>query len=74
MKSFHQIFNELKKDRGLSNKQIASFTGVKLKEVKQWEAGTSFPIETKVVDALEGLLGTETVSYTHLTLPTILLV
>ena len=58
MKSFHQIFNELKKDRGLSNKQIASFTGVKLKEVKQWEAGTSFPIETKVVDALEGLLGT----------------
>ena len=59
MKSFHQIFNELKKARGLSNKQIASFTGVKLKEVKQWEAGTSFPIETKVVDALEGLLGTE---------------
>ena len=59
MRSFHQIFNELKKDRGLSNKQIASFTGVKLKEVKQWEAGTSFPIETKVVDALEGLLGTE---------------
>ena len=59
MKSFHQIFNELKKDRGLSNKQIASFTGVKLKEVKQWEAGTSFPIETKVVDALEGLLGIE---------------
>ena len=59
MKSFHQIFNELKKDRGLSNKQIASFTGVKLKEVKQWESGTSFPIETKVVDALEGLLGTE---------------
>ena len=59
MKSFHQIFNELKKDRALSNKQIASFTGVKLKEVKQWEAGTSFPIETKVIDALEGLLGTE---------------
>jgi len=59
MKSFQQIFNELKKDRGLSNKQIASFTGVKLKDVKQWETGTSFPIETKVVDALEGLLGTE---------------
>ena len=59
MRSFQQIFNELKKDRGLSNKQIASFTGVKLKEVKQWEMGTSFPIETKVVDALEGLLGTE---------------
>ena len=59
MRSFQQIFNELKKDRGLSNKQIASFTGVKLKEVKQWETGTSFPIETKVVDALEGLLGTE---------------
>jgi len=59
MKNFHQTFNELKKVRGLSNKQIASFTGVKLKEVKQWEAGTSFPIETNVVNALEGLLGTE---------------
>ena len=59
MKSFQQTFNELKKARGLSNKQIASFTGVKLKDVKQWETGTSFPIETKVVDALEGLLGTE---------------
>ena len=59
MKSFQQTFNELKNARGLSNKQIASFTGVKLKDVKQWETGTSFPIETKVVDALEGLLGTE---------------
>ena len=59
MKSFQQTFNELKKFRGLSNKQIASFTGVKLKDVKQWETGTSFPVETKVVDALEGLLGTE---------------
>ena len=59
MKSFQQTFNELKKARGLSNKQIASFTGVKLKDVKQWETGTSFPIATKVVDALEGLLGTE---------------
>ena len=59
MKSFQQTFNELKKARGLINKQIASFTGVKLKDVKQWETGTSFPIETKVVDALEGLLGTE---------------
>ncbi len=59
MKSFQQTFSELKKARGLSNKQIASFTGVKLKDVKQWETGTSFPIETKVVDALEGLLGTE---------------
>ena len=47
MKSFHQIFNELKKDRGLSNKQIASFTGVKLKEVKQWEAGTSFQLKPR---------------------------
>ena len=59
MKSFQQTFNELKKARGLSNKQIASFTGVKPKDVKQWETGTSFPIETKVVDALEGLLGAE---------------
>ena len=59
MNNFQIEFKRLKADRGLSNKQIASFTGVKLKDVKQWETGTSFPIETKVVDALEGLLGTE---------------
>jgi hypothetical protein len=49
----------LKKERGLSNKQIASFTGAKLKEVKKWDAGTSFPTDKKVIVALEGLLGKE---------------
>ena len=47
MKSFQQTFNELKKARGLSNKQIASFTGVKLKDVKQWETGTSFRLKLR---------------------------
>ena len=47
MKSFHQIFNELKKDRGLSNKQIASFTGVKLKEVKQWKQEPVFQLKLR---------------------------
>jgi hypothetical protein len=49
----------LKKERGLSNKQIASFTGADLKEVKKWDAGTNFPTDKKVIIALEGLLGKE---------------
>ena len=59
MNNFQIEFKRLKADRGLSNKQIASFTGVKVKEVKQWEAGTSFPTDKKIINALEGLLGTE---------------
>ena len=58
MNNFQIEFKRLKADRGLSNKQIASFTGVKVKDVKQWEAGTSFPTDKKIVNALEGLLGT----------------
>jgi transcriptional regulator with XRE-family HTH domain len=59
MNNFQIEFKRLKADRGLSNKQIASFTGVKVKDVKQWEAGTSFPTDIKIINALEGLLGTE---------------
>ncbi len=59
MSNFQIEFKRLKADRGLSNKQIASFTGVKVKDVKQWEAGTSFPTDKKIINALEGLLGTE---------------
>ena len=32
---------------------------VKVKDVKQWESGTSFPTDKKIINALEGLLGTE---------------
>ena len=59
MENFAEVFSRLKAERGLSNKQIASFTGVKVKDVKQWEAGTSFPTDIKIINALEGLLGTE---------------
>lgn len=59
MSNFKNTFNQLKKERELSNKQVASFTGVKIKEVKKWETGTSFPTDIKVVNALEGILGTE---------------
>ena len=59
MNNFQREFNRLKSERGLNNKQIASFTGVKVKDVKQWESGTSFPTDKKIVNALEGLLGTE---------------
>jgi transcriptional regulator with XRE-family HTH domain len=59
MSNFQNTFNRLKKERQLSNKQVASFTGVKIKDVKKWETGMSFPTDSKVVDALEGILGTE---------------
>ena len=59
MNNFQIEFKRLKADRGLSNKQIASFTGVKVKDVKQWESGISFPTDKKIINALEGLLGTE---------------
>ena len=59
MSNFQNTFNRLKKDRQLSNQQVASFTGVKVKDVKKWETGMSFPTDSKVVDALEGILGTE---------------
>jgi len=59
MENFSSLFLRLKKERGLSNKQIASFTGAELKEVKKWDAGTSFPTDKKVIIALEGLLGKE---------------
>jgi len=59
MNNFKSEFKKLKTERGMNNKQIASFTGVKVKDVKQWEAGTSFPTDKKIINALEGLLGTE---------------
>jgi len=59
MSNFQNTFNRLKKERQLSNKQVASFTGAKVKDVKKWETGMSFPTDSKVVDALEGILGTE---------------
>ena len=59
MENFSTLFMRLKKERGLSNKQIASFTGANLKEVKKWDAGTSFPTDKKIIIALEGLLGKE---------------
>ena len=62
MSNFQNTFNRLKKERQLSNKQVASFTGVKVKEVKKWEKGISFPTESKIVDALEGILGTDIIN------------
>lgn len=59
MENFSTLFMRLKKERGLSNKQIASFTGANLKEVKKWDSGTSFPTDKKIIIALEGLLGKE---------------
>ena len=57
MNNCSSIFTRLREQRGLSIKQIASFTGAITKDVKKWEAGTSLPTDQKIVAALEGLLG-----------------
>ena len=57
MNNFSSIFLKLREQRGLSIKQIASFTGASTKDVKKWEEGTSLPTDQKIVAALEGLLG-----------------
>lgn len=59
MENFSNLFIRLKKERGLSNKQIASFTGASIKEVKKWEVGVGVPTDKRVIAALEGILGGE---------------
>ncbi len=59
MNNFSSIFTKLREERGLSIKQVASFTGTSTKDVKKWEQGTSLPTDTKVIAALEGILGKE---------------
>ena len=51
MNNFSSIFIRLREQRGLSIKQIASFTGASTKDVKNWEAGTSLPTDQKIVAA-----------------------
>jgi len=55
--NFSSKFTTLRKERKLSIKDISLMTGVSTKEVKKWEKGTSLPNGTRVVSALEGLLG-----------------
>ena len=59
MENFAIVFSRLKKERGLSNKQIASFTGALLKDIKKWESGVGIPTDKKTIAALEGILGNE---------------
>ncbi len=59
MENFSTVFIKLKEERGLSNKQIASFTGSSLKEIKKWESGVGIPTDKRIIAALEGILGSE---------------
>ena len=59
MENFSTVFIRLKKERGLSNKQISSFTGASLKEIKKWDSGVGIPSDKRVIAALEGILGNE---------------
>ena len=55
--SFSSKFITLRKERKLSIRDISLMTGVSTKEVKKWEKGSALPNGTRVVRALEGLLG-----------------
>ena len=59
MENFSTVFARLKDERGLSNKQIASFTGAPLKDIKKWDSGTGVPTDKRIIAALEGILGNE---------------
>ena len=59
MENFSTVFATLKEERGLSNKQIASFTGASLKDIKKWDSGTGVPTDKRIIAALEGILGNE---------------
>ena len=59
MENFSTLFARLKDERGLSNKQIASFTGASLKEIKKWDSGVGVPTDKRIIAALEGILGNE---------------
>ena len=59
MENFAEVFSRLKAERGLSNKQIASFTGALLKDIKKWESGLGIPTDKRIIAALEGILGNE---------------
>ena len=59
MENFSTVFIRLKEERGLTNKQIASFTGAPLKDIKKWDSGVGIPNDKRVIAALEGILGNE---------------
>ena len=59
MENFSTVFARLKDERGLSNIQIASFTGASLKDIKKWDSGTGVPTDKRIIAALEGILGNE---------------
>ena len=59
MENFSTVFARLKDERGLSNKQIASFTGASLKDIKKWDSGAWVPTDKRIIAALEGILGNE---------------
>ena len=43
MKDFLEIFKALRKDKGLTQKQIAEILGISPQIISRWETGTSYP-------------------------------
>ena len=58
---FNDNLNKYRKQKGLSQEELAFRLGVSRQSVSKWESGQSTPELERII---------ETVSYTHLTLPT----
>ena len=43
MKDFFEIFKALRKDKGLTQEQIAEILGTSPQTISRWETGTSYP-------------------------------
>ena len=70
------LIREYKEKTGFSDSEIARRCGVSRSTVMRWSNGDIQRVSTETMQRLSELLGynIEPVSYTHLTLPTILLV
>lgn len=56
MKTFGEILREKRKEKGLSQSQVAKKLGISNHQVCRWEAGVHFPnliIATSIADVLE---------------------
>ena len=70
----NENIRNLRKAKGISQEELAIKLNVVRQTVSKWEKGLSVPDSSMLVLLAEELDTSVTVSYTHLTLPTILLV
>ena len=65
-----KFISACRKEKGLTQMQLAEKLNITNRAVSKWETGKSMPDVSLMLD-LCSILGITAVSYTHLTLPTI---